>query len=77
MKNFKQIEDNETRLWNNFHPDLNVKQKKEFEKARKEIELQKERFKDSYRLNKCLQDFDLFKDKIDVNEKFSTVLLIH
>jgi hypothetical protein len=45
-------------------------------KARKEIELQKERFKDSYRLNKCLQDFDLFKDRLDMNEKFSTVLLI-
>ena len=76
LKNFNKIEENETKLWNNFHPDLNLKQKKEFEKARKEIEIQKERFKDSYRLNKCLQDFDLFKDKLDINEKFSTVLLI-
>jgi hypothetical protein len=76
LKNFNKIEENEKKLWNNFHPDLNLKQKKEFEKARKEIEIQKERFKDSYRLNKCLQDFDLFKDKLDINEKFSTVLLI-
>jgi hypothetical protein len=31
IKNFKQIEKNETELWNHFHPGLNLKQKKEFE----------------------------------------------
>lgn len=76
IKNFKQIEKNETELWNHFHPGLNLKQKKEFEKARKDIELQKEKFKDSYRLNKCIQDFDLFKDKLDLQEKFSTILIL-
>lgn len=76
MKNFKQIEENEIALWNKFYPGLNLKQKKEFEKARKDIEKQKEKFKDSYRLNKCIQDFDLFKDKLDLNEKFTTIIVL-
>lgn len=77
IKNFKQIEENETALWNKFHPSLNLKQKKEFEKARIEIEKQKDKFKDSYRLNKCIKDFDLFKNKLDLQEKFSTVLILN
>jgi len=74
LKNYKQIELIEEKLWNNVNPSLNIALKKEFEKVRKDID--NEKLNDSYRLTKCLQDFDLYKDKLDLQEKFSTVLVL-
>lgn len=75
IKNYKQIESIEEKLWNNVSANLNITLKKEFEKVRKDID--KERLKDSYRLTKCLIDYDLYKDKLDLQEKFSTVLILN
>jgi len=76
IKNIERITSLQKQLWNHFNPKTNMQLKREFEKARKDIEMNKDKLKDSPRFMKCVKDFDLYKDSIDPIEKFGPTLFI-
>jgi hypothetical protein len=76
IKNYQKLSTIEEKLWRNPNKDLNLLQKKEQKIARKFIEEQKEKFQDSYRIKKCVHDFDVYKDELDFNENFTTIIVV-
>lgn len=76
INNYRSIKSIEEKLWRNPNKNLNLMMKKELEITRKYIEEKKDKIKDSYRIKKCVNDFDLYKDKLDFNENFTTVLTL-